>query len=242
MINNLNSVNIYGMDSIWWLLIFSTISVVYLFFISKILGKKQIAQLEFIDYVVGISIGSIAAEMATDTTDTPFYHYLIAMTIFFLFDVLITYFGRKGFFLKKFLKGSPLTVIYNGEINYKQLKKSKLDINELMSLCREQGYFDMNQIAFAIFENSGKLSVLPKSEYKPTVLGDLPNKTIQPASLPNILVIDGKIAYSTLNQLNKDVGWLYNELKITNKKELGGIIFAEWDIKNSKMIIHYKEF
>ena len=68
------------------LLIFSSVSVIYLFFISKLLGKKQIAQLEFIDYVMGISIGSIASNMATDVGDTPFYYYIIGMTIFFLFD------------------------------------------------------------------------------------------------------------------------------------------------------------
>lgn len=90
--------NIYNMDNIWWLLIVSTISVVYLFIISKLLGKKQIAQLEFIDYVIGISIGSIAAEMATDLTETPFYHYLIAMSIFFIFDVLITLGAKRNSF------------------------------------------------------------------------------------------------------------------------------------------------
>ena len=127
------------MEEILKIVIFSIISVVYLFIISKILGKKQIAQLEFIDYVIGISIGSIAAEMATDLNETPFYHYLIAMTTFFLFDVLITFLGRKGFRLKNFLKGKPIMVIYEGKINYRNLKKSKLDVNELCSLCREKG-------------------------------------------------------------------------------------------------------
>lgn len=71
------------MTEIWRLLIFSFISVIYLFVISKLLGKKQIAQLEFIDYVLGISIGSIAAEMATDINEKAFYYYLIAITVFF---------------------------------------------------------------------------------------------------------------------------------------------------------------
>lgn len=84
------------------LIVFSLISVMYLFLISKLLGKKQIAQLEFIDYVIGIFIGSIASEISTDIGDKPFYYYLIAMTIFFLFDVLVTFFGRKGARIKTF--------------------------------------------------------------------------------------------------------------------------------------------
>lgn len=228
------------MNDIWWMVIFSSIAVIYLFLVSKILGKKQIAQLEFIDYVLGISIGSIAAEMATDTSETPFYHYLIAMTIFFLFDVLVTYLGRKGFWLKKFLKGSPLLIIKDGEIDYQQLKKSRLDINELIALCREQGYFDIAQVAFAFFENSGKLSVLPKGKYKPTVISDL-SQPVEDAQLPKILVIDGKIVFSTLKEMQKNTKWLYEKLKIKSKKELKNIIFAQWDEKNSQSIIHYKE-
>ena len=72
------------MNDIVKLIIFSFTSVVYLFIISKFLGKKQIAQLDFIDYVMGISIGSIASEMATDIGENPFYYYIIAMTVFFL--------------------------------------------------------------------------------------------------------------------------------------------------------------
>ena len=76
------------MSDIVKVLLFSALAYVTLFVISKILGKKQLAELDFIDYVTGISIGSIAAEMATET-DKPFYHYLIAMGIFFFFDLIV---------------------------------------------------------------------------------------------------------------------------------------------------------
>ena len=95
------------MNDIVKLIIFSFTSVVYLFIISKFLGKKQIAQLDFIDYVMSISIGSIASEMATDIDETPFYYYIIAMTVFFLFDLFVTFVGRKGSFLKRFSMAYP---------------------------------------------------------------------------------------------------------------------------------------
>ncbi len=229
----------FGIDLIYWVLINSVVSFVYLFIISKLLGKKQIAQLEFIDYAVGISLGSIAAEMAT--TDKPFYHYLIAMTIFFLLAFLIAVIGRKSTFLKRIFKGKPATLIYNGKINYKQICKSNIDINDLLSMLREKGYFDINSVAYAIFETSGELSVLPKGAQTPTVVENLKDVKIQKASLTNELVIDGKVSKSGLKELNKDEKWLYKNLNITSKKELKNIALAVYDEKSKSVVVHNKK-
>ena len=225
-----------------WLrvILFSLCSVGFLFIISKILGKKQIAQLEFIDYVMGISIGSIAAEMATDVSDNPFWYYLIAMAIFFLFDLTLTFLGRKGFFMKRFLKGAPLTIVKDGKIDYKQLKKSKLDVNELIALCREKGFFNLQDVAYVIFENSGEVSVLPKSEKTPTVVQDIDVK--KPiASLTKYLIVDGRILKESLRELIKDKNWLFNQLKLKNEKELKNVILAFYDDNTKKVIANYKE-
>lgn len=221
------------------LLIFSFSAVVYLFFISKILGKKQIAQLEFIDYVMGISIGSIASEMATDTGDTPFYYYLIAMTVFFLVDLAISFLGRKAPCLKHFFKGRPITVIYEGQLEYKNLVSSKLDVNDVLALCREQGYFDITQIAYAVFETSGKLSVMPKSAYKNVTAEDM-NVTPPRASLPCILVVDGNISYSGLNEINKSVDWLKEKANFDDKT-IKNVLFASYDDKTDSVTVQTKE-
>lgn len=221
------------------LIIFSFVAVVYLFFVSKILGKKQIAQLEFIDYVMGISIGSIAAEMATDTGETPFYFYLIAMTVFFLVDLAITFVGRKGPALKHFFKGRPITVIYDGKFDYENLKVSKLDVNDVLALCREQGYFDITQVAYAVFETSGKLSVLPKSPYKQVTAEDMGVK-LPPASLPCILVVDGNISYSGLNEINKTVEWLKAKTDLDDKT-MKNILLATYDNESDKVNVQLKE-
>lgn len=226
------------MSEILKLLIFSTVAVAYLFVISKLMGKKQIAQLEFVDYVMGISIGSISAEMATDVGETPFYYYLIGMTVFFLFDLLVSFLGRKGPALKHFFKGRPETIIYDGQIEYKALKKSKLDINEVLSMCREKGYFDINDIAFAVFETSGTLSVMPKGDQKPIVVSDTDIKVQQP-KLPYYLIIDGHISFSTLNELGKDKKWLFDKCNI-NKKSLKSVLFASYDDEEDKIDIQFK--
>ena len=226
------------MPEIVKVLLFSIGSVVFLFILSKMLGNKQIAQLTFVDYVIGISLGSIAAEMATDTK-TPFYYYLIAMAIFFVFAFLISIVGRLTPWLKHLLKGKPITLIYDGKIQYNQLKKSHLDVNDLLALCREQNYFDINDVAYAILETNGELSVMPVGSEKPVVASDLDIK-LEQASLTNYLIIDGRISFSGLNEINKDCDWLYKKLNINSKEDLKQIILASYDDKLKKFDVHYK--
>ncbi len=221
------------------LLIFSSVSVIYLFFISKLLGKKQIAQLEFIDYVMGISIGSIASNMATDVGDTPFYYYLIGMTIFFLFDCLVSFLGRKGPAMKHFFKGQPITIIYEGQLNYDNLKKSKLDVNDVIGMCRKAGYFDITNVAYAVFENSGELSIMPKSFCKVPDATDM-GIVLKPAKLPIYLIVDGRISFSSLNEINKKTDWLYARTS-TNKKTIKNILLATYDDEKDIIDIQYKQ-
>jgi len=228
------------MQAVSKILLFSAIAAVYLFVMAKLLGKKQIAQLDVIDYMLGIAVSSIAAEMATDMSDTPFWHYLIAMTFFFLLNLLIVFFERKGRFMKKFLKGVPLTVIYEGKINYKALKKSKMDINDLISKSREKGYFDLSDIEYAVFENSGALSIMPKGVKKPVTIEDTGEQP-KPAKLPYYLIDDGKIIYSALRTLGKDAAWLYKRLNISGKKELKNIILAVYDQEKDTINLSKKD-
>ncbi|MDE6060126.1 MAG: DUF421 domain-containing protein, partial [Clostridia bacterium] len=230
---------LFGIKPIFWVLINAFVSFIYLFIISKILGKKQIAQLEFIDYAVGISLGSIAAEMATDT-ETPFYYYLISMTIFFVLALLVAIFGRKNTFLKRLLKGKPSTLIYEGKIQYDELKKCNIDVNDLLSMLREKDYFDINDVAYAIFEPSGELSVLPKGNQKPVVLEDVNRDAIEQASLCNVIVVDGVISESGLSEANQTEQWLFKRLGISNREDLKKIILATYDDKKDELNVHYK--
>lgn len=213
-------------------------AVLYLLIISKFLGKKQIAQLEFIDYVIGISLGSIAAEMATDLSDRPWYYYIIAMTVFVLFAMLITFLENKGPKLKNFLKGNPILIINEGEVNYKNLKKSKLDINDLITLCRIKGYFDLSNIKYAIFEINGQLSIMPNSENVPVVISDIGKE--KQSEAPLYLVLDGVVSMPAIKDLSKDTSWLYKQLGIKSKKQLKNILLASYNIKSNKWYIQKK--
>lgn len=218
----------------------SALSFVALFIIAKLLGKKQVGELDFIDYVVGISIGSIAAEMATNTADKPFYDYLISFAVYFLLTLIIDILSTKTNLLKKFFKGSPLVIIKDGKIDYEQLKKSKLDINDIISLAREKNYFNFDDIAYGIFETNGTLSILPKSNLQPLVSEDL-NLHKPKTTLPQNVVVDGQVSKFALKFLEKDTTWLYDRLNIKTKKDLKNILLAVYNIDEDNFVIHLKK-
>lgn len=229
----------FGIPAIYWVLINSVVSFFVLLIISKLLGKKQIAQLEFVDYTIGISLGSIASEMATDSSK-PFYYYLIAMAIFAALAFLVAILGRKAVFFKHILKGRPSTLIYEGKIEYGQLKRCKIDVNDLLSKLREKGFFDIQDVAYAIFEPSGEVSVLPKGTQKPVVISDI-TTNIKPASLSNVLIVDGIISNSGLNEINKTKKWLFLRLNIQNKADLKNIILATYNQEKDLFNVNYKK-
>lgn len=221
-------------------IIFSVSSFVILFFIAKILGKKQIAELDFTDYVVGITIGSIAAEWATDV-DGPWYHYVIAMAIFGVLSFIITIMAQRITFMKAFLRGKPIIVVDEGKIVYKNLKKSKIDVHDVLGMCRAQGYFNIDDIEYAIFETSGDLSVLPKSKQKPATIGDIISPKLEESSLTNYVIIDGYPNIDILKSLNKDVSWLKQKLNITSKKQFKNIILGIYNENTDEIILHKKK-
>ncbi len=125
-------------------------------------------------------------------------------------------------------------------MNINNSKKNKIDVNDLLSMLREKNYFDINDVAYAIFEPSGKLSVLPKGNQKPVVIEDVNKGAIKPSNLTDVLIVDGVISGSGLNRLNKDKQWLFKQLHLSSKKELKNIILATYDQAEKKVIVHYK--
>lgn len=212
-------------------------SFLALFIIAKIMGKKQIAQLEFVDYVVGISIGSIAAQMAVDN-EIPQYHFLIAMAMYALLDFILNLLSRKCIKLRKVLQGTPLILVYDGKLIYENLVKSKLDLNQFLSLCREKNFFDVNDIAYCIFETNGDLSILPKANASPITCGDMNLEKEKPA-LSIDFIMDGRIIENALREAGKDKEWLLEKLGI-REDEVKTIALATYDRKNDEVKLHYK--
>jgi len=224
------------MDPILHVAISSVIGFLFLFIVTKIMGKKQIAQLSFLDYVIGISLGSIAAEMATDP-DRPFYHFFLAMALYLALDLVLTFVARKATLLKKFIRGRPIVLVEAGRINYKNLSRSKLDINDLLSMCRAKGYFDLREVAYCIFETSGEISVLPASCASVAKRVDLGIAAPEP-SLSKDVIADGKVILPALTQIGKDIVWLRE--KVGDEEDIKRVALATYYAETDELRIHYK--
>ena len=198
-------------DIMFDILIKGYLSLIFLFLIIKLLGKKQVSQLNVFDYVIGISLGNIAAEM-TINSDISIINGLLAMIIYGSCSLFVSFITSKSIIARRIISGVPVVLIENGKISKKQLKKVKLDVNDLLQDAREDGIFDITKVDYAIMEASGKVTFLLKEENEPIVKSDMNIETVNPGLTAN-LVMDGNIMYDNLKSFGKDKRWLYRKIK-----------------------------
>ena len=201
-------------------------SLVALFFLTRLGGKRQIAQMSAFDYVNSITIGSIAAEMATNLEQ--WYRPLTAMVIYGVAACLVHYCSCKSIAARAFLSVRPIILMENGKIYKKELTRAKIDLNEFLAQARIAGYFDLNEIESAMLETSGQISFLPKSFNRPVTPQDLAIQT-DPASKWYDLVLDGKLIEENLHTSGKDRTWLNTQLSRTGIGQLSETFYAACD-------------
>ena len=208
------------------------LSLITLFLVTKLIGKKQVSQLSLFDYVIGISIGNFAAEMTINLESEELYG-IIAVLLFGGIAYLVSVGTMKSIKLRRFFMGSPTILIEHGKILQDNFYKVKYDINDMLEQCRVNGYFDISEIDYAIVEANGELSILAKSEYLPVNRNDM--KVSKNGLCANV-IIDGKVMYNNLKKINKDEKWLNKELKLKGK-DISDIILATVDI-NDKVVFY----
>lgn len=217
--------------------IYSVVSVCGLFIITRIMGKKQIAQLTFFDYAIGASIGSIAAQTAVD----PAVHYtggLAGLIIFALFSVLLSWISIKSNSGRNLLDGVPTVLIENGKIIESGLKKNKLTVNDLLEECRQKNVFDLSDIEFAVLETSGKLSILFKASKQPLTPKDM-NVPVGYQGMCTNVIIDGEVLNHYLEMIHLDRKWLIAELAKQNIKNYADVLLAYVDNAGT-LVVHQK--
>lgn len=210
------------------------LSLITLFLVTKLIGKKQVSQLSLFDYVIGISIGNFAAEMTINLESEELYG-IIAVLLFGGIAYLVSVGTMKSIKLRRFFMGSPTILIEHGKILQDNFYKVKYDINDMLEQCRVNGYFDISEIDYAIVEANGELSILAKSEYLPVNRNDMKLKVSKNGLCANV-IIDGKVMYHNLKKINKDEKWLNKELKLKGK-DISDIILATVDI-NDKVVFY----
>ncbi|NBJ71372.1 MULTISPECIES: DUF421 domain-containing protein [Clostridia] len=221
------------------ILIRSVTAFLLLLLLTRIMGKRQISQLTFFDYVVGITIGSIAATMSVDQ-NVKIANGLVSLTIWGLFPIALAYLGLKSITFSKITDGKAVVIIRNGEILEKNMKKNFLTINELMMLLREQGTFKVSDVEMAVLETNGKLSVMLKTKEQPVTPHSL-GLSIEEEHGPTILIMDGQILNRSLKQLGYSKGWLLGEVQKQGASSFNEVFFAQMDSKGNVYVDLYEE-
>lgn len=211
------------------------LSVVALFIVTKIMGHKQVSQLDFFDYVSGITIGSIGAELATEL-EKPL-RPLIALVVYGVASLIFNLLEHKLPRTRKYINGTPTILFSVGKLHRDNLKKAKLDLSEFMLMCREQGYFDLEQIQTVVFEHNGKLSILPKSANRPATPEDL-NLTVKDENFGIEVIMDGRIMGKNLSLMGLNEKWLEKRISLQGFKSTKEVFLGVYRKNEDKLTLY----
>lgn len=215
-----------------------SVGFIALLLLTKILGKTQISQITPFDFISAIVLGELVGNAIYDNEVNVFY-ILYAMAFWGLLIFVVEKITQKYIKTVPFFDGKPSIIIRNGKIDYNQLKKEKLNMNELLSQLRQKDVFSIREIEYAIFEPSGSISVLKKSKYDVPSKQDLnlPQKT---AHLSISLIIDGQVLSQNLKSAGFDKKWLEAQIKTFNISNVEDVLYAEWKEDEGLYVVPYK--
>jgi len=206
-------------------------------FIMRIMGKRQIGQLQPFELVIALMVSELAA-MPMQNTGIPLFHGIIPIITLLILQVLLSTLQLKSESARIIFCGKPSILIEKGKINIDELKNNRININDLLEELRLKEYYNLEDIEYAILETGGQISVIPKSELESATRKDLNIKSTQDM-LPVTLILDGKINNENLKLINKDKSWLNNQL---NKEKLSSdqVFLALLDSKG-KLVYQLKK-
>jgi len=188
----------------------------FIFFIYRLMGKREVGQLGIIDLIVSILIAELAVISIEDLSNNLFYSIIPILVLTFL-QMILAYFSLHKPKFRIFLDGNPAVIVKNGKVNFREMTKQKYNLDDLLVQLREKGYKSIEEIDYAILENNGTLSVFPHQKKE--------------SYLPLPLILDSKIQEDTLNHLNKDVKWVLELLKRKNI-DIEEVFYAFYKDKN----------
>lgn len=216
---------------IWVIIGRSFVTIVTLFIVTKVLGKKQLSQLTVYDYIIGITIGSIAADSVISLDENITYG-LVGILIFGVIGYALSYLAIKNNKANDFLNGVPVVLMEKGILRYDNLGKTKVSVVKFLEQARLSGYYDISVLDYAILETDGKISFLPKEEYQNCNTKDFNSNiktNVVKQKMCKNLIVDDEVCMDTLKYLGKDRDWLDKELKKNNVRIKDKIILATVD-------------
>lgn len=206
-------------------------------FLTKIIGRKLISQMNFFDFIMGVSMGSIVAYSVVDKQFVA-TSAITALILFCILTIVIGYLSLKSLKIRKIINSEPINLVENGNIIEKNMKKNKLTVNELMMKLREKSIFHLADVEFAIMETDGELSVLPKADKKPLTPYNM-KINVTSSGIDKDIIIDGSVVDENLKDIGLNKEWLESELNKQNIKEISEVFYAGVD-NSQKLYISKK--
>ncbi|MGP4080047.1 YetF domain-containing protein [Pseudalkalibacillus sp. R45] len=204
-----------------------TLSFFVLFVLTRIMGRKEISQLTFHNFISAIAIGTIAGSLAVNSM-LSIRNGLLALVGWTVFTLLLSLLDLKSKKARKLLSGDPVVVIKKGKIMENSLRKTQLSIDALNVMLRKKGVFTLSDVDFAVFETDGTLSVMKKGSKQPLTKSDM--NMLQPSRSSSVgteVVSEGKINESNLSKLHLDKTWLGQKLRESGVQEISEVFYAE---------------
>lgn len=202
----------------------------------RIMGKRQIGEMQPSELVVAIMISDLAA-VPMQAIDIPLVTGIIPVLTLIVAEIFMSYVSLKSRFFRKIISGEPSIIIYNGNVNEKELERLRFNMNDLLEQLRINNYYNISDVDCAIMETNGKLSIIPKAAAKPVTLSDMSIKNVQ-EKLQHLIISDGRVNIKELQKTGKSTYWLEKELKKRNITEQE-VFFAIYDF-NKGLIIQQK--
>lgn len=210
----------------WEMMARTTFAFITLMILARLMGKKQISQLTFFHYVTGISIGSIAADIAAQS-ETPFMNGAIGLIWWALLTVFVNYLTLKSRKARKLFDDSPTIVIHRGKISEQGMKKGRITLNDLNMMLREQSIFAIADVNYAILETNGQLSVMKKAAQEAATRKDVKAPGNEPKYIPTEIISDGILIKENLTELKLTEEWVYEQLKKNGFSKVEQVYYAE---------------
>ena len=226
------------MTEICYIIALSLGSVLAIFILTKLMGYRQMSQMSMFDYIIGITIGSSAAEMSTSLEDG-FTQPLTAMIVYALAAIVLAWVTSKSIKARRVIEGEPLVLLNHGELYRSNFKKAKMDVTEFLAQCRINGYFDVSKLECAILEGNGRISFLPKAEERPLTPNDMQLTPEQDYMVANV-ILDGHIMEENLKNMGKDEKWLHSQITAQGAKDAKDVLLATCD-RSDKVTVYLRE-
>ncbi|MTI60980.1 MAG: DUF421 domain-containing protein [Firmicutes bacterium] len=208
-------------------------------FFTRLIGKKQIAELTFYDYINGITFGSIAATLATDISQKTWQHF-IGLLLFAALTFLMQYITLKNRTALKVIEGEPTVLIHKGKILEKNMRETRINMEDLLSELRLNNIFDIRDVHYAILETDGKLSVLPNADKKPLTPSDI-KQSGQEDAVNSEIIVDGKIIKQNIKQHGLNSKWLTEQLKNNNIEKVEDVVYAAYNPIDGSLYFDLRE-